>query len=321
LDFKDTDGGKGHKEEKTGETSWVASKSKYFASAMVCQSRRGSGFYIDIAEMPEKHDDKIVNRRLITNGIKMASSSNGQLTDKFMIYIGPIDYYILKGYNVGLETIVDMGWRILQPFSRVLLWLLVQLHKIIPNYGFVLILFSVFIKVILFPLSRKSTTSMAKMQEVQPKILELREKYKKDPKKMNTEVMKLYKEHGVNPVGGCLPLLLQMPLFFALYQVLNATIELRGANFILWIKDLSQQDPLYILPVLMGITMFVQQKMTMKDPKQQMMVYLMPAVMTFVFLSMPAGLVLYWTMFNILSFAEQLYVKRRSRPSMIAVVT
>ncbi len=315
LDFDDADGAEVNREEKSGQTAWTATKSKYFTSIIVPRSNPGSGFYVEIMESPETFGTERIDRKLVVNGIRMPADTGGEVSDRFTVYVGPIDYFILRDYGVELESIVDMGWSVLRPFSVAILWLLIQLHTFIPNYGFALIIFSIIIKILLLPLSRKSMSSMTKMQEIQPKIKELQEKYKKDPKKLQAESMKLYKEHGVNPLGGCLPLLLQMPLFFALYSVLRSTIELRGADFMLWLTDLSIPDPYYVLPIIMGVTMFIQQKMTMKDPKQKMMVYIMPVVLTFIFLGMPAGLVLYWTMFNILSFLEQLYVKSRTQPS------
>ena len=150
---------------------------------------------------------------------------------------------------------------------------------------------------------------MSKMQSLQPKMAELKEKYKDDKQRQSQEMMKLYKQQGVNPRGGCWPMLLQMPIFIALYTVFSSTIELRKAEFVLWLQDLSAPDPYYVLPVLMGVTMFIQQKMTMKDPKQAAMVYIMPVVMVFIFKSFSAGLVLYWTMFNIFSGIQQVVIQ------------
>jgi len=149
------------------------------------------------------------------------------------------------------------------------------------------------------------------MQELQPKLAALKEKHKKEPARLNQETMKLYKQSGVNPLGGCLPLLFQMPVFYALFVVFRSTIELRGAKFILWLTDLSQMDPYYVLPVVMAATMFWQQKITIKDPKQAMLVYFMPVLFFFFFFKFPAGLTLYWTMFNILSLIETYYFKSK----------
>jgi YidC/Oxa1 family membrane protein insertase len=236
------------------------------------------------------------------------------IQDRFMVYVGPLEYHILKGYKNGLDNLVDLGWKIIKPFSLAVLWVLVNLHKVIPNYGLVIIIFTILIKILFHPLTHKSVTSATRMQDLQPKVAELKEKYKKDPQRMNQEMMKLYKERGVNPLGGCLPLLLQMPLFYGLFVVFRSTIELRGAKFIFWLSDLSQMDKYYILPVIMAATMFWQQKMTIKDPKQMAMVYMMPVLFFFLFKSFPAGLTLYWTFFNILSLIEQYYIKSKMKP-------
>ena len=193
----------------------------------------------------------------------------------------------------------------------------VATYDFVPNYGVVIILLAIAIKILVYPLTHKSYESMAKMQQLQPKMAALKEKYKNDNQRLSRETMKLYKEEGVNPLGGCLPMLLQMPVFFALYSVFNSTIELRQAPFFLWITDLSKPDvlplggfDLHVLPLLMAGSMFVQQKMTMKDPKQAMLVYMMPAFMIFIFWSISSGLVLYWTMFNVLSVGQQHLINR-----------
>ena len=150
-----------------------------------------------------------------------------------------------------------------------------------------------------------------KMQELQPKLAQLKERYKKEPARLNQETMKLYKQAGVNPLGGCLPLIFQMPIFYALFVVFRSTIELRGAKFAFWLSDLSQKDPYYVLPIIMAGTMFWQQKITIKDPKQAMLVYFMPILFFFFFYNFPAGLTLYWTVFNILSLVETYYFKHK----------
>jgi YidC/Oxa1 family membrane protein insertase len=178
----------------------------------------------------------------------------------------------------------------------------------------VIIVFSVLIKLLTLPLSRKSAKSMARMAEIQPRLEKLKEKYKKDPKKLNEETLKLYREIGFNPFAGCLPLLLQFPLFMALYAVLSTSIELRQAHFVFWISDLSAADQFFILPILMTVLMFWQQKLTIRDPKQKIMVYLLPAIFFFFFFQMPSGLVLYWTLFNLFSVLEQYWVKKQLAP-------
>jgi YidC/Oxa1 family membrane protein insertase len=206
--------------------------------------------------------------------------------------------------------------------------LLEFLRSFIPNYGIVIIVFSIIIKLLLHPLSKTSLRSMQKMQQLQPMIEEVKTKYKDDPQKMNKAVMNLYKEYGVNPAGGCLPLLLQMPILYALWTVFSSAIQLRQASFVLWITDLSIPDVAVTLPfaipifnitdvsglaLMMGITMFIQQKMTIKDPRQKMMVYMMPILLTLLFNFFPSGLNLYYFMFNLLSIVQQVYITRKHK--------
>jgi YidC/Oxa1 family membrane protein insertase len=221
---------------------------------------------------------------------------------------------------------MNFGWKIIQPISKLVLWAFQFLNSFIPNYGIVIVVFSLLVKIILHPLTKKSYQSMQEMQRIQPEMARLREKYASDPQKMNMEVMKLYKEHGVNPMGGCLPMLLQMPLLYALFIVFRSTIELRQAPFFGWIKDLSAPDtifhlpfsiPLYgdtvnVLPIVMGATMPIQQAMTVTDPKQKMMVYMMPIIMTLAFNTFPSGLNLYYTLFNVLSILQQKYMPMKA---------
>jgi YidC/Oxa1 family membrane protein insertase len=300
-------------ELRSGETNWVATRSKYFLAALAPFSRPGTGFKADGIREVKYSDNKKSEKKRIGVSIEMPGAGN-TIQDRFMVYVGPLEYHILKGYKNGLENLVDLGWKIIKPFSLAVLWVLVNLHKVIPNYGLVIIIFTILIKILFHPLTHKSVTSATRMQDLQPKVAELKEKYKKDPQRMNQEMMKLYKERGVNPLGGCLPLLLQMPLFYGLFVVFRSTIELRGAKFIFWLSDLSQMDKYYILPVIMAVTMFWQQKMTIKDPKQMAMVYMMPVLFFFLFRNFPAGLTLYWTFFNILSLIEQYYIKSKMKP-------
>ncbi len=202
------------------------------------------------------------------------------------------------------------------------------LHKFISNWGIVIIIFSIVMKIVLTPFTRFQMKSMKKMGELQPKMNAIREKYKDEPQKQQQMMMKLYKEEKINPAGGCLPLLLQLPILYALFGVFSSTIELRQAYFGLWIHDLSVPDAVLQLPfkiplfgidyisglaVLMGITMFIQQKMTVKDPKQMAMVYMMPIMLTFLFTTLPAGLNLYYFMFNLLSIIEQYFVTKKGK--------
>jgi YidC/Oxa1 family membrane protein insertase len=248
------------------------------------------------------------------------------------LYIGPVDYDRLKAISHNLTALVDFGSFfglkfVVRPIAEYLLLPLFKfLNNFIPNYGFVIIIFSLIIKIVVYPLTRKSFQSMKKMQLLQPKLTEIKEKYKDDQQKMNKEQMKLYQTYGVNPAGGCLPILLQMPIFIALWGLLQAAIELRQQPFILWIKDLSVPDVIYDLgfklplfgiqeisglALLMGITTFFQQKMSIKDPKQQALVYMMPIMLTILFMTFPSGLNLYYFMFNVFSIAQQYYINHK----------
>jgi len=306
-------------EVASGETRWVATRTKYFVAALVPLLRKGMGFSASGKRSFTFSGEEQIENKRIGVFLEMPVEKTQILKDKFMIYVGPIQYHILKSYGVGLDRIVDLGWKIIRPFSIAIMWLFVKLNKIIPNYGLVIILFTILMKGAFHPLTRKSTKATLKMQELQPKIAQLKERFKKDPARLNKETMKLYKQSGVNPLGGCLPLLFQMPVFYGLFVVFRSTIELRGAKFILWLTDLSQMDPFYVLPVIMAGTMFWQQKITIKDPKQAMLVYFMPILFFFFFYSFPAGLTLYWTAFNALSLIETYYFKRKGlHPSAVA---
>lgn len=292
-------------------TEWAGLRTKYFAAVMIPQSRNAAGAWATGTERKIKVGDDDITARYITPALDMSIATSGTQTDSFMVYVGPIDYDGLKSYEIGLEDMTSLGWVIIKPFSIAIIWLMLKLHSVIPNYGFVVLIFALLIKLVTFPLSRKQTAAMAKMKDLQPKMKQLQEKYKNDPQKLNKEMMKLYKEAGANPLSGCLPILPQMPIFFALFTVFKSTIEFRGASFLLWITDLSAQDPLYILPIIMMISMFVQQKMTMTDPKNKMMTYMMPLLFGFLFMRYPSGLVLYWTAFNVLALIETMLVKKK----------
>jgi YidC/Oxa1 family membrane protein insertase len=298
-------------ETKTFKDSlkWIAQEDKYFCAALVPMSRAEEAMVWKIKESP-------------------AVALEGKPgVNSFILYAGPKEYNDLKALNVGLENIIDFGF-----FSIIalpLFWVLKLFYKLIGNYGWAIVLLTILVRIPFIPLVNKSQQSMRKMQQIQPKMAEIREKYKKDPQRMQSEMMQLYKTHKVNPLGGCLPMLLQIPVFFALYKILLITIELRGAPFMLWIKDLSAPDtlfghiPVWIpliggfaigpLPILMGVTMVLQQKMTptSMDPTQNKMMMLMPVVFTFLFLNFASGLVLYWLMNNIFSIVQQVYVNRK----------
>jgi len=224
-------------------------------------------------------------------------------------YIGPKEWKTLQKINPELTNAIEFGWFtfLSRPFFKVML----IIKDYVGNWGWAIILFTLLVKLVLFPLSYKGMMSMNKMRELAPKIQELKEKYGKDPMKMNQQTMELYKKHGANPMGGCLPMLLQIPVFFALYRVLLNATELQGAHWIGWIHNLADKDPYYVLPILMGVSMFVTQKLqpnTMTDPMQKKIFQWFPAIMTLFFLTFPAGLVLYWLTNNILTIAQQAYI-------------
>jgi len=298
---------------RRGNVHWAGVKNKYFATALV--PAEGSASAVELG-------GELEGERL-GFAVLMPAREQGGWQVAATVYAGPIDYRILKDLGFGLESVVDFGHKIIRPLSKLVYWMLVTTYTWIPNYGVVIIILSTLTKVLFYPLTQKSMKSMQSMQELQPKMAALKEKYKSDPKRMNQEVMKLYKEHGVNPLGGCLPLLLQSPVFFALYAVLQRTIELRRAPFLLWIDDLSRPDvivdlpsplpALSLLPILMGASMFWQQRMSSSgggDPRQKMMGYMMPIFLTVIFFRMPSGLVLYWLVNTVLSIGQQYLMKR-----------
>lgn len=310
YEFSDFDNGI-MQEVQPGSADWGGMRSKYFATVMIPRGKRTEGFVALGTEQEQRVGDDNIDVRKITTKLTMQMPSSGSISDSYTLFAGPLDYQMLKEYNIGLEDINSLGWVIIKPFSIGIIWLLPKIYSVLPNYGVVVLIFALLIKIITFPLSRKQAVAMTKLKDVQPKMKALQEKYKNDAGKLNKEMMKLYKEAGANPLSGCLPMLPQMPLFFALFTVFKSTIEFRGASFMGWITDLSVPDPLYVLPIIMMVSMFVQQKMTMTDPKNKMMVYMMPLIFGWLFMNFPAGLVLYWTGFNILSFVETMYVRKQ----------
>ncbi len=317
-------------EDFNGKVDWLAVRNKYFAAIMIpSDPTQIEGAYVEGQTFPTKTLGlkEVYNVRLVVpfKGSELERRS-------INLYIGPVDYDRLKEISHNLTALVDFGSFfglkfVVRPIAEYLLLPLFKfLNMFIPNYGFVIIIFSLIIKVVLYPLTRKSFQSMKKMQQLQPKITELKEKFKDDPQKMNKETMKLYQTYGVNPAGGCLPILLQMPIFIALWGLFQAAIELRQQPFIFWIKDLSAPDVIYDLgfklpmvgleeisglALLMGITTYFQQKMSIKDPKQQALVYMMPIMLTILFMTFPSGLNLYYFMFNVFSIAQQYYINHK----------
>lgn len=313
------------KKEFNGQVDWLGMKTKYFGIIISPENEiTEGGVFI---EGETKNKGTLGPREYYKVGYRVPLQNKSIQKDVFYLYIGPLDYDILKAYNENYEAIYDFGnfmgmSFIIRPISEYFLLPLFKfLHNFIPNYGFVIILFSLIIKVLLYPLTRKSMQSMKKMQLLQPKIAELKEKFKDDQQKISVETMNLYSKYGINPAGGCLPMLLQMPILVALWSLFNLAIELRNQPFIWWIDNLAAPDIILRLPtgiplishisglaVLMGITMFIQQKMTMKDPTQKALVYMMPIMMTIMFMSLPSGVNLYYFMFNLFSIIQQYYV-------------
>lgn len=287
---------------------WIAQQDKYFFAALVPATP------VEEAKAFLVQDSPVVS-------FKAKSGSH-----KFHLYAGPKEDERLAALNIGLEHIIDFGF--FSIVARPLFWVLKFFNQFIGNYGWAIVLITIVTRIPFIPLMTKSQKSMKKLQEIQPLMAEIKEKYKKDPQKQQAEMMGLYKKHKVSPLGGCLPMLLQIPVFLALYQVLLRAIELRGAPFMLWITDLSGPDTLFghipsvlpligglalgPLPLLMGATMFIQQKMTPStmDPTQAKMMLMMPLVFTFVFLNMASGLVLYWLIGNVLGIIQQFFVNR-----------
>jgi YidC/Oxa1 family membrane protein insertase len=299
-----------------GDARWIAVRSKYFLASVVATSK--DGLRTDIEGWKTKTD------RFFNASLFMRLSSEHIHEDSFRIIVAPLDEEYLANLGYGHEHVMNWGWRLIKPISIGILRLLKFMRGFISNYGVVLLIFSFLIKLILYPLTHKSYESMKKMQELQPLMTELREKHSKNPQALNQETMKLYKEYGVNPLGGCLPMVLQMPLLYALFIVFRTTIELRGASFVWWIKDLSSPDfiftlpfsiPLYgnsvaVLPIIMALTMILQQKMTgasQANQQQKMMMWFMPIFFLLIFNNFPSGLNLYYTLFNLLTIIQQKY--------------
>lgn len=273
---------------------WIAQEDKYFFSSLTPKG------VIQEAKIWSRDDNALV-------ALKVAGGTN-----EYLGYAGPKEFDRLKALGHGLEHIVDFGF--FSILARPLFWILKFFYGLVHNYGIAIIILTAIVRIPFIPLVNKGQKSMKKLQDIQPRMAEIREKYKKDPQKMQQELMELYKKHKVNPMGGCLPIVLQIPVFFALYKVLLIAIELRGAPFALWIDDLSLKDPYYVLPIIMGVTMVIQQKMTPStmDPRQQKIMMLMPVFFTFLFLNFPSGLVLYWLANNVLSIAQQFYVNQKA---------
>jgi YidC/Oxa1 family membrane protein insertase len=285
--------------EGGGPADWVGLEDKYFISALIPLEKTFSWESVG------------GEKSRLTAAFPLELKPGESATLKYNLYIGPKEYRRLKGE--GLTEAIEFGW--FDFLARPFLVVLNFFEQFVKNYGLAIIALTLVVKVVLHPLTKYGLNSMKKIQQLQPQMQAVRERYKNDKEKMNRELLELYKRQSVNPLGGCLPMLVQIPIFIALYEVLYAAIELRHAPFIFWVVDLSAKDPYYILPVLMGGSMFVQQKMTptTMDPVQEKMMLVLPVVFTFIFLSFPSGLVLYWLTNNVISIAQQYQIYKGAR--------
>ena len=299
----------------SGKTDWVAIRNKYFINSLISSEAVGGKLSARSFQLNAKDLIPIYSTGLEFNSPNVTVSQ----------FFGPLDIDIIETSGTYLDRIMNFGWLPMQPFSRSVLWLLKKLHLLGLNYGIILILFAFIIRLITGPLTKKSHQSTQKMQTIQPQLKKIQEKYKNDSQRLNREMMNLYKDKGVNPVGGCLPMIIQMPLLFSLFIVFRSTIEFRGAPFFGWISNLSQPDtifnlpfniPIYgdqvaFLPIVLGISMFMTQRLSMAtmDKSQRPMMYMMSAFFFLLFNSFPSGLNLYYTIYNFLSYQQQKSIK------------
>lgn len=288
----------------SGEVAWAGFEDKYFIAAMIPRAPNMFSWQVEKVS-------NVISSVILSQDIVIHSGKEQQLP--FSAYIGPKEIDSLRSSGLHLERALHFGW--LDILAKPLLFALKFFNKYFSNYGVSIIVLTVIIKFLFWPLATKSYKSMKELQRIQPRILQIRERFKNNKEQLNRELMQLYKTHKVNPMGGCLPMILQIPVFFALYYTLLGAIELRHAPFILWIKDLSAKDPYYVTPLVMGATMFIQQKMTPTagDPLQSKIMLLMPVFFTFLFLSFPSGLVIYWLVNNILSIGQQIYINKYTK--------
>jgi YidC/Oxa1 family membrane protein insertase len=290
--------------EGLSNPQWMGMKTKYFLLSLIpTQGTLTSAR----ARRWERDGDE---------GIGFQTALSGENT--FRVYLGPIDYFILKDSGCRLDSVCDFGFSIIAPLSKLILRFFRLLYTALPNYGVVIILFSLLMKIIFWPLSIRSLRSMRRMQELKPKMDALKKMYD-DPKQQQQEMMELYRKHKVNPFAGCLPLLIQLPVFWALWSTLRTSIELRGAPFFLWINDLSQPDllfslagfPIRFLPLAMAAASVFQARMNPAgDQQSKYFAYFLPLIFTVIFWNFPAGMVLYWLCYNLYGILEQLWLRR-----------
>ena len=295
------------KQIPAGEPGWVAMVQHYFASAWIPSDKSARDVYVGKVE-----------QNLFRIGLQIpvaAIPAGSSHIESTRLFIGPQEETLLEKIAPGFDLIKDYGY--LTVIAKPIFWLLEQIHSYVANWGWAIVILTFIIKLIFFPLSAASYKSMARMKEVQPRLMNLREQFKGDPQKLNRAMMDLYKQEKINPLGGCLPVVVQIPVFIALYWVLLSSVEMRNAPWILWIKDLSVPDPYFILPIIMAVSMFVQTRLnpTPPDPLQAKIMLWMPIIFSVMFFFFPAGLVLYWVVNNILSIAQQwqinqMFIKR-----------
>jgi YidC/Oxa1 family membrane protein insertase len=291
-----------------GEIPWIAFEDKYFMTSLLPDHQTT----VAVVDRFERSDGTVFSFAITGKGETLA----------YQFYAGPKVYELLKSYHSGLEEVINFGF--FGILGKPMFFILKAIYNVVHSYGIAIIILTSLIKIVFIPLTHKQHKSMQEMQKIQPKISALREKFKHDAQRMNKEVMALYKKYKVNPAAGCLPLIVQIPVFFALYNVLLNAIELRQASF-LYISDLSAADTLFghlggfavgPLPLLMGASMYIQQKMTptTMDPKQARIFQYMPVIFTFMFLNFPSGLVLYWLVNNVLTIVQQFYINSKKKP-------
>lgn len=318
-------------EVQTATTSWVGARSKYFAGILI-PDEPVSEFKSERYQTagPDDQSEKVFNFVIRDSFDRRSDISSSN----YRVYVGPLDVDRLSSYGLYFEEMMNWGW--FGIIGKSALWVFKAIYNVIPNYGIVLIIFSILVKLLLHPLTKKQFASTQNMQQAQPQIAALKEKYKDDAKRLNEETMKLYKELGINPLGGCLPLLIQMPILIAMFNLFRTTIELRGAAFKgleFWISDLSLPDTvgtvmgvsINLLPVIMSGTMILQQKLmapaTNANPQMKNMPYIMTAVFFFMFYTFPSGLNLYYTLFNLMSIAQQALTKKTPLPIVASAQT
>lgn len=280
---------------------WTGFGDKYFLDAVMSKDN-------SINSVSMKDLNGVLEQRISSAKISLNPGTESVIS--YNLYVGPKDLGILKAQGEDLERAIDLGWFAI--IAKPLLHTINLFYGYLHNYGLAIILITVILKILFFPLTNKSYKSMKEMQKLQPKMQVLKEKFKDDKDGLNRSVMELYKTHKVNPLGGCLPMIVQIPVFFGLYKALMFSVELRHAPFYFWLQDLSAKDPYYITPIIMGASMFIQQKMTPTnmDPMQAKMMLALPVVFTAMFLNFPSGLVLYWLVNNILTIAQQMYINK-----------